>query len=222
MKHQINKASLAALVLLSASASVVNAQSGPAYNKGDWVIGLNATRVLVDEDLRSASAGGAPVPNADLSIKDATTVSLDASYFLSNKVALNVFGGIPASADLRGEGSLSGLFLGQTDYGPLIVSLQYHVLTGKKFSPYFGAGAGRVIFLNEEDRTLTNFDIKDTWAPAVQAGFRWKMDNNWSANFDVRYTPFKVDITGNLGPDPVKAKVKIDPTILGIGVAYQF
>ena len=185
-------------------------------------VGLNATRVLTDEDLRSPSAGGAPLPNANLSINNDTTVSFDVSYFLSNQLAFNVFGGIPASADLQGEESLSGLFLGQTDYGPVILSLQYHVLTGSKFSPYFGAGVGRIFFLNEKDRALTDFDVEDTWAPAVQAGFRWRIHNNWSANFDVRYAPFKADITGNLGPAPVEAEVEVDPTIVSIGVAYRF
>ncbi|MEC9041531.1 MAG: OmpW family outer membrane protein, partial [Pseudomonadota bacterium] len=45
---------------------------------------------------------------------------------------------------------------------------------------------------------------------------------NWSANFDVRYAPFEADITGNLGPAPVQAKVEVDPTIVSIGVAYRF
>ncbi|BFM09802.1 OmpW/AlkL family protein [Halioxenophilus aromaticivorans] len=223
MKHQINnKVSLAAFFLLSVTASLANAQSEPVYSRGDWVIGLNATRVLTDEDLRSASAGGASVPNANLSINNDTTVSFDVSYFLNNQLAFNVFGGIPASADLQGDGSLSGLFLGQTDYGPLILSLQYHVLTGSNFSPYVGAGVGRILFLDEKDRALTDFDVEDTWAPAIQAGFRWNMHNNWSANFDIRYAPFKTDITGNLGAAPVQAEVRVHPTIVGIGATYRF
>jgi len=127
----ISKVSLVAFLLLSLAASLANAQSEPVYSRGDWVVGLNATRVLTDEDLRSASAGGAPVPNSNLSINNDTTISFDVSYFLSNQLAFNIFGGIPASADLQGEESLSGLFLGQTDYGPVILSLQYHVLTGR-------------------------------------------------------------------------------------------
>ncbi len=200
----ISKVSLVAFLLLSLAASLANAQSEPVYSRGDWVVGLNATRVLTDEDLRSASAGSAPVPNSNLSINNDTTVSFDVSYFLSNQLAFNIFGGIPASADLQGEESLSGLFLGQTDYGPVILSLQYHVLTGSNFSPYFGAGVGRILFLDEKDRALTDFDV------------------NWSANFDVRYAPFEADITGNLGPAPVQAKVEVDPTIVSIGVAYRF
>ena len=141
----ISKVSLVAFLLLSLAASLANAQSEPVYSRGDWVVGLNATRVLTDEDLRSASAGSAPVPNSNLSINNDTTVSFDVSYFLSNQLAFNIFGGIPASADLQGEESLSGLFLGQTDYGPVILSLQYHVLTGSNFSPYFGAGVGRIL-----------------------------------------------------------------------------
>ncbi len=56
----ISKVSLVAFLLLSLAASLANAQSEPVYSRGDWVVGLNATRVLTDEDLRSASAGSAP------------------------------------------------------------------------------------------------------------------------------------------------------------------
>ena len=38
----------------------------------------------------------------------------------------------------------------------------------------------------------------------------------------LRYAPFEADITGNLGPAPVQAKVEVDPTIVSIGVAYRF
>lgn len=56
----ISKVSLVAFLLLSLAASLANAQSEPVYSRGDWVVGLNATRVLTDEDLRSASAGVPP------------------------------------------------------------------------------------------------------------------------------------------------------------------
>lgn len=82
-------------------------------------------------------------------------------------------------------------------------------------------GVGRILFLDEKDRAITDFDLEDIWAPAVQAGFRWRIHNNWSANFDVRYAPFEADITGNLGPAPVQAEVEVDPPIVSIGVAYR-
>ena len=199
-----------------------NAQSNTVYEKKDWVLGLNASRVFTSEDLRSASAGGQPIPNSNLSIDNDTTVSFDISYFVSDNVAINLFGGVPASAKLKGEDSISGLLLGETDYGPLILSLQYLFPKSNNFSPYVGLGIGRILFLNETDRALTSFDIEDTWAPAAQAGIKWKIDSTWSASFDVRYVPFKVDISGNLGPAPVEAEVEVNPTILSFGISYLF
>lgn len=218
----ISKCCLTATVLLICSATAASAQSEPLYSKGDWVVGVNAARVLTEEKFDSVSAAGAPVPGAALSINDDTTLSFDVSYFVSRRIALNFFGGVPASATLQGDGTLAGLKLGETNYGPAILSLQYHLPVTERTDVYAGAGVGRLLFLNERDGAVTNFNVEDAWAPAFQAGLRYRVSGNWLANFDVRYVPFDAEISGALGPAPVRAQVKVDPVILNVGVAYRF
>lgn len=202
------------------SFSVANAE--PLYSKGDWLFGLNAAKVFTNETLDSISAGGAPIPGAGVNITDDTTLSFDVSYFLNSSVALNFFGGLPASANLAGSGSLTGLPVGETEYGPAVLSLQYHFSTNSSVSPYVGAGIARILFLEEQGDALADFDLKDAWAPAVQVGMRYQMSDNWFANADIRYTPFETDISGTLGGAPVRGKISVDPTILNIGIAYRF
>lgn len=223
MKYSITtlKCCLTTTALLC-SATAASAQSNPLYSKGDWVIGVNAARVFTNEEFDSVSAAGSPVPGAALSINDDTTVSFDVSYFVSSRIALNLFGGVPASASLQGEGALAGLALGETDYGPAILSLQYHLPVTDRIDAYAGAGVARLLFLNEQDGAVSNFDVKDAWAPALQVGTRYRIAGNWMANLDVRYVPFDAEITGALGPAPVAAEVEVDPVILNIGVAYRF
>lgn len=200
--------------------SVANAE--PLYSEGDWLFGLNAARVLTNETLDSISAGGAPVLGAGIDITNDTTLSFDVSYFLNSSLAVNFFGGLPANAGLSGRGTLAGLPIGETDYGPAILSLQYHFETGSSFSPYVGGGVARILFLDEQGNALTNLDVKDTWAPALQVGMRYQVSENWFANADIRYAPFEADFSGTLGGAPAQGKVSVDPTILNLGVAYRF
>jgi len=197
-----------------------NAES--LYAKGDWLLGVNAAKVFTEESLDSITAGGAAIPGSEIEITNDITLSFDASYFLSSAVAINFFGGLPASANLTGAGNLAGMPVGETQYGPAILSLQYHFATKSSFSPYVGAGIARILFLEEDGNALANLDLEDAWAPALQIGVRYQVSENWFANADIRYVPFETDLSGTLGGAPVKGTVSVDPTILNLGFAYRF
>ena len=154
--------------------------------------------MFTEESLESIRAGGVPIPGSEIQITNDTTLSFDVSYFLDSAVAVNFFGGLPASADLTGANSLAGLPVGETKYGPAIQSLQYHFATE------------------------ANFNLKDAWAPALQVGMRYQVSENWFANADIRYTPFETDLSGSPNGAPVSGKVSVEPTILNIGFAYRF
>ncbi|WP_454919058.1 OmpW/AlkL family protein [Xanthobacter sediminis] len=214
------KSGLAALIVVATAASYASAE--PLYSGGDWVVGLNATKVLTGESLHATTVAGVPVPHADVAITDDMTLTFDVSYFVSPSFAVNFYSGIPAKASLTGEGSLAGLPVGETKYGPAILSLQYHIFSIGGLSPYVGVGVGRVVFLDEKDGALINFNLTDAWSPALQAGFRYRLNENWLANIDVRYVPFKSDVSGWLGGAPVNASVEVDPVLVNVGVAYRF
>lgn len=211
---------LAALMVVVAAVS--NASAEPLYAGGDWVVGLNVTQVFTGESLHDTTLAGLPVPHADVSITDDTTLTFDVSYFFNPFIAVDFYSGIPASAALTGKGSLAGLPVGETKYGPAILSLQIHVPAVGGLSPYVGLGVGRVLFFDERGGALNNFNLKDAWAPALQAGFRYRLNESWLANVDVRYVPFKSDVSGLLGGAPVNASVEVDPVLVNVGVAFRF
>ena len=80
----------------------------------------------------------------------------------------------------------------------------------------------RLLFLNEKDGAIAEFDVRDTWAPALQVGTRVALNSSLLLNLDTRYIPFNGNISGNLGPARVKAKVGVDPIVVNIGLAYRF
>ncbi|GLK90878.1 OmpW/AlkL family protein [Pseudomonas turukhanskensis] len=196
---------------------------GAGYNKGDWVASLNLSKVYVDETLGPLNVGGSTVPSAAVSIGNDTTVTFDIAYFITDKVALDLFVGVPARAKFQGEGSISALErVSEVDYGPAILSLQYHFDNFERFHPYVGLGVGRVFFFDKTDGALTSFDIEDKWAPAVQVGLRYDFGNSWMVNSDIRYIPFETDVSGTLGSAPVSTKIEVDPFILSVGASYMF
>ena len=88
-----------------------------------------------------------------------------------------------------------------------MLSLQYHQPIGSNVSLYAGGGVARLLFLNEKDGAIAEFDVRDTWAPALQVGTRVALNSSLLLNLDTRYIPFNGNISGNLGPARVKAKV---------------
>jgi len=55
---------------------------------------------------------------------------------------------VPARAKFQGEKSISSLGrVSEVDYGPAILSLQYHYDSFERLYPYVGVGVGRVLFL---------------------------------------------------------------------------
>lgn len=212
----------AAVAVLSA----VSAQTASAQDAGDfrrWAVSVNATRVFVDEKASDVTLGGGPVPGSDVSIDDVSSLTVDVGYFFTPNVAGNLFLGVPPTAEIEGAGSIAALgTLAEVDFGPVILSAQYHFNSSGPVHPYLGLGVGRIVFLNKSDGALTSFDIDDSWAPAVQAGVRYDLNPAWMLNADVRYVPFSADASGSLGGAPVRATLDIKPILANVGLTYRF
>jgi|UniRef100_B0TA09 outer membrane protein len=210
-----------ALAVLSVFPQAALAQNSEGFKL--WAVSLNATRVFVDEDAPDITLAGGPVPGSNVRIGDATSATIDIGYFFTPNVAGNLFLGVPATAQIDGAGSLEPLgTLAKVNYGPIILSAQYHFNNLGKVHPYLGVGVGRIVFLNERDRALLNFSIDDSWAPAAQVGVRYELGAEWMLNADVRYVPFSTHATGSLGGAPVRTRLDIDPILTSAGVTYRF
>ena len=56
--------------------------------------------------------------------------------------------------------------------------------------------------------------------PALQVGFDYWLNENWSINVDVKKIWLDVDATLNDGA--IKADIELDPWIFGTGISYRF
>lgn len=224
--RKIARARAARLLGLALGSSFCLAQPAQGEEVSDsdqWTVTLNVTQAILGEEASDVTVAGNPLPDAGVRIGDATTVTADIGYSITPDIAANLFFGVPASAKIVGAGSVESLgTLGETRYGPVVLSAQYHFNSQGVVRPYVGLGVGRIVFFGKDDGALSDFDIEDRWAPAGQAGVRVRVADGLMLNADARYVPFSTVAEGALGGAPVSARLRIRPILANVGIAYRF
>lgn len=205
----MNKSATAAAIVLAA----IGAFAGNAMaQEGPWLV--RARAVHIDPADKSAPIGGVG-PSDRLHVSSKTIPEIDISYFFTPNIAAELILTYPQKHDVKLDGNNIGTF----KHLPPTLSLQYHFMPEKQFSPYVGAG---VNYTNISSVKLLNGGGRlehDSWGFALQAGVDYKLDKNWSLNFDIK----KVQIRSDVFISGAKAsEVKVDPLLIGVGVGYRF
>jgi outer membrane protein len=219
-------AAVAVCALLAGTPS--QAQEIRGKQAGDFNVRIRGISVNPDND-------GRPVNNASTGAristlekgKDAQTFEIDASYFVTPNLALEL---IAASTrhdlNVGGPNLNNGTSLGSVRILPPTLTLQYHPLPKSTFSPYAGAGLNYTFFLDEQNNanTFNGLHLKDTWGWALQAGLDIQTSTPWSLNFDVKKIFLKTDATVSQNPNTALSvtDIKLDPWVIGAGIGYRF
>lgn len=191
---------IAALTALTSGAAMAQQQDG------NWMVRMRAVNV----DLRSGGAAG----DAGISVKDKTIPEVDISYFFTPNFAAELILTYPQKHDVR----LNGEKIGSVKELPPTLLAQYHFTNFGAFKPYVGAGINYTRFSSAKFNDGSKIDMKKgSWGGALQVGFDYALDKNWSLNFDVKKVYMNTTIhTLELG------KLKLDPVLVGVGVGYRF
>ena len=163
--------------------------------------------------------------NLDMANKDSTGLGLtvdnktipevDVSYFFTPNIAAELILTVPQKQTVSSNGTSIGTF----KHLPPTLLLQYHFTGLNGYKPYVGAG------VNYTDISKVNLLggaatlDSHSWGGALQAGVDIPLDKNWSINLDVKKVYIKTDvytIAGNAGT------LKLDPVLVGVGLAYRF
>lgn len=193
------KKNLLALAVLCAMTS------GTAFAQqaeSPWLVRVRA--VHLDSD------NGGAAGNAGVSINDKWIPELDVSYFFTPNIAAELILTYPQKHDVR----LSGAKIGSLKHLPPTLLAQYHFTGLGAFKPYVGAGVNYTRFSSVHLPAGLSVE-KSSWGPAVQVGFDYALDKNWSLNFDVKKVSIDTDVRG-------VGKFKVDPLLVGVGVGYRF
>lgn len=201
----MKKTLLAAAALCALTSGAAMAQNYP--QDGKWMVRARAVH------LDSANKDSTPLNG--LSINNKVIPELDISYFFTPNFAAELILTYPQKHKLR----LNGTKIGTLKHLPPTLLAQYHFTQLGAFKPYVGAGINYTRFSNV-DLDVPGVSIKkNSWGPAMQVGFDYALDKNWSINFDVKKVYIKTNVYAagaNLG------KFKVDPVLVGVGLGYRF
>ncbi|MDI9855296.1 OmpW family outer membrane protein [Comamonas sp. 17RB] len=195
---------IAALTALTSGAAMAQQQDG------NWMVRLRAVHI------DSANKGAAA--DAGVSINNKTIPELDISYFFTPNIAAELILTYPQKHDVR----LNGDKIGSLKHLPPTLLAQYHFTNFGAFKPYVGAGINYTRFSSVDIAGGAVKVDKNSWGGALQLGFDYALDKNWSLNFDVKkvYIKTAVDARGaGLGK---LGDLKVDPILVGVGVGYRF
>ncbi len=109
--------------------------------------------------------------------------------------------------------------VGSIEFLPTYLLLQYHLRTTGTWRPYLGLGVNATIAW-EKAGTLDSMNVSPSVGPAVQAGVDIELKSYLALNADFRWNTFTTTVEPDGGP--TLAKIKVDPSSLGFGVAVRF
>lgn len=205
----MKKTLLAAAALCALTSGAAMAQNYP--QDGKWMVRARAVHL---DSANKDSTG------LDLSVNNKMIPELDISYFFTPNFAAELILTYPQKHDVRAGGAE----IGSLKHLPPTLLAQYHFTNLGAFKPYVGAGINYTRFSSVKfdpavDAALNPSVKKNSFGPALQIGFDYALDKNWSINFDVKKVYIKTDVR-SFGTKV--GTFKVDPLLVGVGLGYRF
>jgi outer membrane protein len=211
------KIAAAAAAAVACAASAANAQDADR-----WTVHVGPAIIAMNESA-TFTAGGAPVPGANVKINPQYTLEASLGYYVTPNWTLTFTGGLPTTVRVHGDGTVAPLgTLGSALYGPMTFTAEYHFNREGKFQPYVGAGAAVMLIFKTKDGAVTDLKAENDVSGAVSAGFDYMVTPKTGFYVDARNTWLKTTTTGFLGPAAVVGKVKLNPAAYSVGLVHRF
>lgn len=197
----MKKTLLAAAALCALTSGAAMAQQH--QQDGKWMVRARAVHL---DSANKDSTG------LDLSVNNKMIPELDISYFFTPNFAAELILTYPQKHDVRAGGAK----IGTLKHLPPTLLAQYHFTNLGAFKPYLGAGINYTRFSSVDILGGALNVKKNSFGPALQVGFDYALDKNWSINFDVKKVYIDTNVSGGIG------KFKVDPVLVGVGLGYRF
>ncbi len=194
---------VAALCAMTSGAAMAQQQDGK------WQVRVRAVNL-------DAANKGSAADALNLTVNDKVIPELDISYYFTPNFAAELILTYPQKHNVRAGATQ----IGTLKHLPPTLLAQYHFTNFGAFKPYVGAGINYTRFSSVKDTVGIDWDVKrNSWGGALQVGFDYALDKNWSLNFDIKKVYIDTDVSvggANVG------KFKVDPLLVGVGVGYRF
>jgi outer membrane protein len=187
---------------------------------------------------------GAPqfqIPGVGASVGNVATLGVEAGYFFTPNISVDVSGGIPVFAAVKTQGQFppgllpvpDGTRLSSVMPSFIPVTLLYHFNQWGQFQPYLGGGLAPVFSFGEKSGFNTGVSVNPALGFVLQGGADFMFDNHWGWSFDVKklfanttahFTGLNLAEIGLAGNVPVAGTLKTNyqPWVLSTGVTYRF
>lgn len=199
--------------------------SHQANAESDYSLRVGPARVSFDESA-SFNVGGGPLPGADATVSNRTTIAAELTYRLSDSLAAGLTVGFTPTSTVTGTGSLAPAgVLGKVTYAPAVATLQYRFSPVGVVKPYVGAGITYFLATDTKDGAVQQLKVDNKIGSALQAGLLYPLSPAMSMFVDIKKFYLKTTARGTvpaLGGAPVSADVRLNPLVFHAGVAFDF
>lgn len=170
------------------------------------------------------STGGTVIPGAFAIVSNNTSVTFDIGCDITRHISGQLMVGIPPKPTITGEGTVASLGeLGAVRYGPAILTGLYKVRRLGAFHPYAGAGTGYAIILKDHGASVSDLHVRNNFGFVLQGGTEYELARKWTLFADFKEVWLAVDAHGLItGVVPVTAHVKLNPSLVSVGLKYRF
>lgn len=202
------KKPVAAMILATLGMVAGNALA----EQSPWMVRVRLERLSPAD--KSDPVGGVGASDR-ISVSKKTIPDIDISYFFTPNISAELVLTYPQKHDVMLDGTQIGTF----KHLPPTLLAQYHFMPEATFSPYLGVGVNYTNIHKVELLGGAGSLEHKSVGLALQAGADYKIDKNWSLNFDVKKIQIRSDVfaAGNK-----ISNVQIDPWLVGVGVGYRF
>ena len=199
--------------------------SSAMAEQNNWRLRVGPGAIKFDESA-TLSAAGTPVPGGNVTMSDSTSLIFELGYEFAPGWSAALTAGLPPTTKVRGAGTAAPFGeLGRAKYAPAGFALQYQFQGFGAFKPYVGAGAVYNMILSEKDGALANLRVRNSWGSVLQVGAEYELSPTKALFVDFKQMRLKTTATGNLtalGGAPAEARIRLNPSVLQVGMAFRF
>ena len=183
-----------------------------------WSVRLRATYLETVDKSDAFTALGINFAKDAVAVNDKFIPEIDVDYAFSDTWSSELVLTIPQSQEvtLKGVGKL-----GTFQHLPPTLLMQYRANPGGAIRPYIGAGVNFTLIWNNK-LSVAGVPLHlehNSVGLAAQAGIDWKIEGNWSLNFDVKRAAIRSDV---LAGSARLTEARLDPWLYALGVRYQY
>lgn len=200
------------LLALALGAALL-APAAHAAGAGDWEFKFGVHVVDPKSD-NGSLAGGAL--KADVSSEARPTFNL--GYYLTENLQVDLLAAVPFQHDVK----LNGVKAARFTHLPPTLSLQYHFAPNETFDPFVAIGLNYTWTYGEHTTgplAGTSLKLDNSFGPALQGGFTYRLDDHWKIGADVRW--MNIDAKAKVDGASV-GTVHVDPIAYGAFLVYRF